>query len=93
MGGSQLRTEFNQVGSFTQADRGSAWIPGRPENSPGIQFPGPPLIPGQMGASNQPPRPPAVISTALFFTWLGLKLIISLTVNLRLKRFIMSMCS
>ncbi|XP_009620410.1 uncharacterized protein LOC107806009 [Nicotiana tabacum] len=60
MGGSQLRTEFNQVGSFTQADRGSAWIPGRPENSPGIQFPGPPLIPGQMGASNQPPRPPAL---------------------------------
>ncbi|XP_075096978.1 uncharacterized protein LOC107830391 isoform X2 [Nicotiana tabacum] len=60
MGGSQLRTDFNQVGSFTQADRGSAWIPGRPENTPGIQFPGPPLIPGQMGAGNQPPRPPAL---------------------------------
>lgn len=68
MGGSHLRPEFNQVGSSMQADRGSPWIPGLPENSSGTQLPGPPPFPAQMGPNNQPSRPGAVISAVLFFT-------------------------
>uniref|UniRef100_A0A5B6YG98 Cleavage stimulating factor 64 n=1 Tax=Davidia involucrata TaxID=16924 RepID=A0A5B6YG98_DAVIN len=58
VGGSHLGTEFNsQIGSSMQADRGSAWIPGLPENMAGTQLPGPPpSVPGQMGLGNQPPR-------------------------------------
>ncbi|KAA8541226.1 hypothetical protein F0562_025167 [Nyssa sinensis] len=58
VGGSHLGTEFSsQIGSSMQADRGSAWIPGLPENTAGTQFPGPPpSLSGQMGLGNQPPH-------------------------------------
>ncbi|KAA8542710.1 hypothetical protein F0562_023791 [Nyssa sinensis] len=59
VGGSQLGMEFNnQIGSSIQADRGSGWMPGLPESTAGIQLPGPPpLVHGQMGPGNRPPRP------------------------------------
>uniref|UniRef100_A0A5B6YGA1 Putative cleavage stimulating factor 64 n=1 Tax=Davidia involucrata TaxID=16924 RepID=A0A5B6YGA1_DAVIN len=58
VGGSQLGMGFNsQIGSSMQADTGSAWMPGLPESTAGTQLPGPPpLVPGQMGPGNQPPR-------------------------------------
>ncbi|XP_059661652.1 cleavage stimulating factor 64 [Cornus florida] len=60
VGGSHLGTEFNsQVGNSMQADRGSAWMPGLPENTAETHLPGPPpLVPGLMGAGNQQSRAP-----------------------------------
>lgn len=70
-GGQHLGTEFSsQGGSSMQVDRGSPWISGPPENSSVTQHSGlagpPPLIPGQMGPGNQPPRPQSVQSLQLF---------------------------
>ncbi|XP_050257167.1 uncharacterized protein LOC126702508 [Quercus robur] len=61
MGGQHLGTEFsNQGGSSMQVDRGSSWMSGPPENLSVTQHSGlpgpPPLVPGQMGPGNQPPR-------------------------------------
>ncbi|KAL5751332.1 hypothetical protein ACOSP7_025935 [Xanthoceras sorbifolium] len=60
-GGSHLGTDFgNQVGSSMQVDRGS-WMSGPPDNSTITQHPGPsPVVHGQMGPGNQPPRPTAL---------------------------------
>ncbi|KAI3455422.1 hypothetical protein Pfo_012085 [Paulownia fortunei] len=56
-GSPHLGMDFNQVGSSKQTDRGSNWTPGLPENTIG-QLPGPPpSFAGQVGPSNQPPRP------------------------------------
>jgi hypothetical protein len=53
----------SQAGNAMQIDRGSSWMPGPSENL--AQYSGPPgpssMVSGQMGAANQPPRPPAVI--------------------------------
>ncbi|XP_022881161.1 leucine-rich repeat extensin-like protein 5 [Olea europaea var. sylvestris] len=59
-GGPQLGTEFSQVGSSKQTDRGSPWMPGLPDNTSGTHLSGPSLFPGQMGPGNQPPRPPSL---------------------------------
>ncbi|XP_004512857.1 cleavage stimulating factor 64-like [Cicer arietinum] len=52
----------NQAGNAMQVDRGSSWMPGPSENL--AQHAGPPVLPsvvsGQMGAANQPLRPPAL---------------------------------
>ncbi|KAJ4713399.1 cleavage stimulating factor 64-like [Melia azedarach] len=58
LGGSHLGTEFNnQVGNSMQVDRGS-WMSGPPDNPLMTQLQGPPpVVPGQMGPGNQPPRP------------------------------------
>ncbi|KAL6568146.1 hypothetical protein OROHE_003830 [Orobanche hederae] len=56
-GNPHLGMDFNQTGNSRQADRGgSNWAPGLQENTMG-QLAGPPSFPGQVGASNQPPRP------------------------------------
>lgn len=47
MGGSHLGADFNN-----QIERSSPWIPGLSDNTNATQFP------HQMGAANQPPRPP-----------------------------------
>ncbi|KAK6148855.1 hypothetical protein DH2020_016380 [Rehmannia glutinosa] len=52
-GNPHLGMDYNQIGSSKQTDRGSNWTPGLHEN----QLPGPPSFPGQVGPSNQPPRP------------------------------------
>ncbi|XP_057956630.1 cleavage stimulating factor 64 isoform X2 [Malania oleifera] len=59
-GGSHLGSEFsNQVGNTGQADRGSAWTLGQPENAMGVQLPAPPpLVPPQIGPGSQPRPPP-----------------------------------
>ncbi|CAA3005646.1 cleavage stimulating factor 64 [Olea europaea subsp. europaea] len=59
-GGPQLGTEFSQVGSSKQTDRGSPWMPGLPDNTSGTHLSGPSLFSGQMGPGNQPPRPPSL---------------------------------
>lgn len=52
----------SQAGNAMQIDRGSSWMPGPSENL--AQYSGPPgpssMVSGQMGAANQPPRPPAL---------------------------------
>lgn len=63
VGGLHLGTDFgNQAGNAMQVDRGSSRIPGLSENM--TQLSGPPgpssLVPGQMGAANQPHRPQSV---------------------------------
>ncbi|KAF7819877.1 cleavage stimulating factor 64 isoform X2 [Senna tora] len=63
VGGLHLGTDFgNQAGNAMQIDRGSSRIPGLSENM--TQLSGPPgpssLVPGQMGAGNQPLRPPSL---------------------------------
>ncbi|GLU18221.1 hypothetical protein SLE2022_345330 [Rubroshorea leprosula] len=58
-GGSHLVTEFgNQFGGFMQVDKGSPWISGKSDTPAIAQLPGSyPLVPGQVGLGNQPPRP------------------------------------
>ncbi|XP_027126917.2 uncharacterized protein [Coffea arabica] len=61
VGSSQLGTDFNQIASSNQADRGSPWIPGmKQESASAAQLSGPPQFPGQMGPGNQQPRPPSL---------------------------------
>lgn len=55
-GSPHLGMDFNQVGSAKQADRGSNWTPGPPENTLGPP-PGPSFT-GQGGPSNQSSRQP-----------------------------------
>lgn len=85
MGGSHLRPEFHQVGSSMQADRVSPRIPSLPENTSGTHLPGPPPFPGQMGPSNQPSRPTAVISAVLLFSYLVLEMTVGFTFCFRPK--------
>ncbi|KAL4322354.1 hypothetical protein AHAS_Ahas14G0202100 [Arachis hypogaea] len=62
VGNMPLGPDFgSQAGSAMQVDRGSSWMPGPSENpTPHSVPPGPPsVVPGLMGASNQPLRPPA----------------------------------
>ncbi|KAK7320033.1 hypothetical protein RJT34_04762 [Clitoria ternatea] len=52
----------NQSGNAMQVDRGSSWMPGPSENPAHLSGPsGPPsIVSGQMGAANQPIRPPGL---------------------------------
>ncbi|XP_027341593.1 arginine-glutamic acid dipeptide repeats protein [Abrus precatorius] len=60
VGNMPLGPDFgNQAGNAMQVDRGSSWMPGPSENLPHLSGP-PSVIPGQMGAANQPLRPPAL---------------------------------
>ncbi|XP_057754331.1 cleavage stimulating factor 64-like [Arachis stenosperma] len=63
VGNMPLGPDFgSQAGSAMQVDRGSSWMPGPSENPTPLSVPpGPPsVVPGLMGASNQPLRPPAL---------------------------------
>ncbi|TKY74269.1 Cleavage stimulating factor 64 [Spatholobus suberectus] len=52
----------NQAGNAMQVDRGSSWMPGPSDSLAHLSGPpGPPsVVSGQMGAANQPLRPPAL---------------------------------
>lgn len=56
VGGSHLGRDFNnQGGGPMQVDR-APWMPGPPENTTGgVQLPGPPPLPSQVGPGSQPP--------------------------------------
>ncbi|TKY60930.1 Cleavage stimulating factor 64 [Spatholobus suberectus] len=63
VGNMPLGPDFgNQAGNAMQVDRGSSWMPGPSENLAHLSGPpGPPsIVSGQMGAANQPLRPPAL---------------------------------
>lgn len=53
----------SQAGNAMQIERGSSWMPGPSENLAQHSGPQGPssMVSGQIGAANQPPRPPAVI--------------------------------
>ncbi|KAK3003039.1 hypothetical protein RJ639_018795 [Escallonia herrerae] len=58
-GSSHLGAEFSQVGSSTQGERGSSWMPGPPDISTAPQLLAPqPFAPAPVGVGNQPPRLP-----------------------------------
>ncbi|KAL3529278.1 hypothetical protein ACH5RR_008600 [Cinchona calisaya] len=61
VGGSQLGTDFNQIVSSNQADRGSPWVSGiKQESTSGGQLPGLPQFPGLMGPGNQLSQSPSL---------------------------------
>ncbi|KAF4373486.1 hypothetical protein F8388_025180 [Cannabis sativa] len=61
-GNMPMGAEFNnQGGNPMQMDRGSAWMPAPPENSASTQLSAhQPVVHGQMGPGNQPPRAPSL---------------------------------
>lgn len=57
-----LGPEFgNQAGNATQVDRGSSLMPSPSDNLAHLSGPPGYVVSAQMGAANQPLRPPAVV--------------------------------
>ncbi|KAK2987544.1 hypothetical protein RJ640_021598 [Escallonia rubra] len=74
-GSSHLGAEFSQVGSSTQGERGSSWMPGPPDISTAPQLSAPqPFAPAPIGVGNQPPHPPPVNSLGLTLVSANVKL-------------------